>query len=211
MRVTFAPVAAKAQHRHLPAEAAMTSNLPRRRLILLAAAGLAATGALAFGWRWPAGLPDPADPRTTLAEVEAAVSRLLPVPEITPEGLARLMASGAPHVLFDVREPEEYAQSHIPGAIRLDPGADAATVLAAHGARMAGATVVFYCAVGWRSGVMVTELRRAAAEARAAALLNMRGGAFRWHAEGRPLAPDSAGVHHYDPNWGRLLERTIGG
>jgi rhodanese-related sulfurtransferase len=189
----------------------MMKTIPRRRLILMAAAGLGAAGAVVFGWRGAAGLPDPADPRTTLAEVEAAISRILPVPEITPGGLVRLMASGAPLVLFDVREPAEYAESHIPGAIRLDPGAEAAAVLAAHGARMAGASVVFYCAVGWRSGMMVAALRRATEEAGATALLNMRGGVFRWHAEGLPLAPQAAGVHPFDPNWGRLLERTLRG
>lgn len=189
----------------------------RRRLLLLAGGALALGGGAALAWPWRFGMPDPADPRTTLAAVEDAVARLLPVPEITVAELARRIGAGERILLLDVREPEEYAQSRIPGALRVQPGAAAAAVLEEHGARMAGAVVVLYCAVGWRSGLMVQGIRRAAAEAQAAALLNMRGGIFRWHAEGRPLepgpgaGPGAAGVHHFDANWGRLLERTTRG
>jgi rhodanese-related sulfurtransferase len=181
---------------------------PRRRH-LLAAGAVAAAGGVALAWPGHRGLPDPADPRTTLAAVEDAVARLLPVPEITTAELARRMDAGAPLLLLDVREPAEHAQSRIPGAVRVAPGAPAAALLAEHGARMAGATVVLYCAVGWRSGLMVQGLRQAAAEAPAAALLNLRGGIFRWHAEARPLepGPGAAGVHPFDESWGRLLQR----
>jgi rhodanese-related sulfurtransferase len=192
----------------------MTSFHPARRHLLLAsAAALAAAGGAALAWPWRRGLPDPADPRTTMQDVEAAVARLLPVPEITSAELARRIAAGERIVLFDVREPDEYAQSRIPGAIRVPPDASASAVLAQHGARMAGATVVLYCAVGWRSGVMLQGIRQAAAEAPAATLLNLRGGIFRWHAEKRPLelGPGAAGVHPFDSAWGRLLARIGGG
>lgn len=187
---------------------------PTRRGLLLAGAGaLAVTGGAAAAWPWRRGLPDPADPRTTMQDVEAAVARLLPVPEITSAELARRIDAGERIVLFDVREPAEYAQSRIPGALRVPPEASAAAVLAEHGARMAGATVVLYCAVGWRSGLMVQGIRQAAAQAPAAALLNLRGGIFRWHTEARPLefGPGAAGVHPFDGAWGRLLARMGGG
>ncbi len=181
----------------------------RRRLLALAAAALAAGGGAALAWPWRRGLPDPADPRTTIAAVEDAITRLIPVPEITSAELARRLAAGEPILLLDVREPAEYAQSRLPGALRVAPGAPAAAVLAEHGARMAGATVVFYCAVGWRSGLMAQGLREAAAAAPAAALLNLRGGIFRWHAEARPLEAGAAGVHPFDNAWGRLLQRMV--
>lgn len=187
---------------------------PARRHLLLGGAGaLAVAGGAALAWPWRRGLPDPADPRTTMQDVEAAVARLLPVPEITAAELARRIGAGERIVLFDVREPAEYAQSRIPGAWRVPPEAAAAAVLAEHGARMAGATVVLYCAVGWRSGLMLQGIRQAAAEAPAAALLNLRGGIFRWHAEARPLefGPGAAGVHPFDAAWGRLLARIGGG
>lgn len=185
----------------------------RRHLLLVGAGALALTAGAALAWPWRRGMPDPADPRTTMQDVEAAVARLLPVPEITSAELARRIGAGERILLFDVREPAEYAQSRIPGAVRVPPEATAATVLAEHGARMAGATVVLYCAVGWRSGLMLQGIRQAAAEAPAAALLNLRGGIFRWHADGRPLelGPGATGVHPFDSAWGRLLARIGGG
>jgi len=188
-------------------------RLARRRLLLAGAGALAVTGGAALAWSWRRGLPDPADTRTTMQDVEAAVARLLPVPEIGPAELARRIGAGERILLLDVREPAEYAQSRIPGALRVPPKAPAAAVLAEYGARMAGATVVFYCAVGWRSGVMLQGIRQAAAEAPAASLLNLRGGIFRWHADGRPLelGPGAAGVHPFDDAWGRLLARIGGG
>jgi len=193
-----------------------TQFRPSRRHIMTAGAGaatLATTAGVALGWPWRQGLPDPADPRTTMEAVEQAVARLLPVPEITGAELARRLADGERVVLLDVREADEHAQSRIPGALRVAPAAPAAVVLADHGARMAGAVVVLYCAVGWRSGVMLQGIRQAAAEAPAATLLNLRGGIFRWHAEGRPLelGAGATGVHHFDAAWGRLLQRVTGG
>ncbi len=192
----------------------MTSFRPARRHLLLASvAALTVSGGAVLAWPWRRGLPDPADPRTTMQDVEAAVARLLPVPEITSAELARRIAEGERILLLDVREPAEFAQSRIPGALRVQPGAPAEAVLAEHGGRMAGATVVFYCAVGWRSGLAVQGIRQAVAQTPGAALLNLRGGIFRWHAEARPLefGPGGAGVHHFDSAWGRLLARMIGG
>jgi rhodanese-related sulfurtransferase len=48
------------------------------------------------------------------------------VDEIDVEGLARRLGDGS--VLLDVREPQEYAQGHVPGTINL-PQADLATRL----------------------------------------------------------------------------------
>jgi rhodanese-related sulfurtransferase len=191
----------------------MSFRATRRRLLLAGTGGMVVSAGAALAWPWRGGLPDPADPRTTMQDVEAAVARLLPVPEITSTELARRQAAGERILLLDVREPAEYAQSRIPGALRVQPGAPAEAVLAEHGGRMADATVVFYCAVGWRSGLAVQGIRQAAAQVRAAALLNLRGGIFRWHAEARPLefGPGGAGVHHFDSAWGRLLARMSGG
>jgi rhodanese-related sulfurtransferase len=190
----------------------MPFRATRRRLLLAGTGAMVVSAGAALAWPWRGGLPEPADPRTTMQDVEAAVARLLPVPEITSAELARRIGAGERILLLDAREPDEYAQSRIPGALRVQPGAAADAVLAEHGARMAGATVVFYCAVGWRSGLMVKGLRQAAARAPAAALLNLRGGIFRWHAEGRTLeyGPGAAGVHPFNESWGRLLARITG-
>jgi hypothetical protein len=52
-------------------------------------------------------------------------------------------------------------------------------------------------------------VRRAMQEAPPKAIFNLRGGIFRWHAEGRPLAfgPGASGVHPFSRDWGQLLKR----
>jgi rhodanese-related sulfurtransferase len=184
--------------------------LPNRRLVMgMVGATILGGAGMAMAWPWRRGLPDPTDPRTTLQGVEEAVARLLPEPEITTAALAARMAAGEPIILFDTREADEYAQSHISGALRVPPDASASAILAQYRALMADATVVVYCSVGWRSGLVVQAIRRAAHEASAKAIFNLRGGIFRWHAEGRPLefGPGASGVHPFSRDWGQLLKR----
>jgi len=184
--------------------------LPHRRLVLgMVGATILGGAGMAMAWPWRRGLPDPTDPRTTLQGVEEAVARLLPEPEITTAALAARMAAGEPIILFDTREPDEYAQSHLPGALRVAPDASATAILAQYRALMADATVIVYCSVGWRSGLVVQAIRRAAEQAPAKAVFNLRGGIFRWHAEGRPLefGPGASGVHPFSRDWGQLLKR----
>lgn len=178
----------------------------QRRHLLPFAAASALVPLPASAWLWRRGLPDPADAATSLEDVERAVRRLIPVPEITPRELAPRLTS---MVLFDVREAEEFAQSRLPGAHRLPPDMSADAFRATHAAQVAGREVVFYCAVGWRSGKMLERVQALIASARPAALFNLRGGLFRWRAEGLPLEGD-AEVHPFDANWGRLLRRTLG-
>jgi len=181
-------------------------TLPRRLILPVLLAASLPDGASAF-WRRSAGLSDPTDPRTTLDQIERDITRIIPVAEITPRELASHLAE---YMLFDVREPAEYAVSRLPGAIRLDPTLTLAAFIAAHGARIAGARVVFYCAVGWRSGQMLERVQSMVAQARPAAMYNLRGGMFRWRVEGLPLAGGTE-VHHFDARWGQLLRRTLGG
>jgi rhodanese-related sulfurtransferase len=190
--------------------------LPSRRAALIGVgAGLAALPRPASAWAWLLGarLPDPRDPATTLESVEDAVSRLLPLPEITVPALAARMEADMPRplVLFDVRTEEEFATGHLPGAIRVDPGLSAAAFAATHGTRIAGADVVLYCAVGWRSGVLLERVRGRIAAHAPASTANLRGGMFRWHAEGLKLiASSSPGlVHPFDDAWEMLLRRIV--
>jgi rhodanese-related sulfurtransferase len=156
------------------------------------------------------GLPHPADPRTTLAAVEDAILRRLGGPEILPALLAERLAgppAGRP-VVFDVRTAAEFAESRIAGAIRLDPGLSARAFAVRHGTLAQAADVVLYCAVGWRSGRMMRRLR---GRIGAASVSNLRGGLFRWHAEGWPLegAAPAPAPHPFDADWGALLRRTL--
>ncbi len=188
------------------------SAITRRRLVVsLAGTAALGIGGIAAAWPWRRGLPDPTNPRTTLQAVEEAIARLLPEPEISTATLAARMDAGERIVLFDTREADEYAQSHLPGALRVAPDASANAILAQYRALMADATVVVYCSVGWRSGLVVQALRRAAQEAPAKAIFNLRGGIFRWHAEARPLefGPGASGVHPFNREWGELLKRPV--
>ncbi|WP_291296227.1 rhodanese-like domain-containing protein [Elioraea sp.] len=189
---------------------------PSRRLALFGAGLLLAPiprPAGAWAWLLSARLPDPRDPATTLNSVEDAVSRLVPVPEITVPALAARMTWDGPRplVLFDVRTAEEFATGHLPGAIRIEPELSSAAFAAAHGQRVAGADVVLYCAVGWRSGVLIDRLRGRIASHASASMANLRGGVFRWHAEGLKLTASSAPgfVHPFDEAWGVLLNRIV--
>jgi rhodanese-related sulfurtransferase len=188
----------------------LNSKSPRAAVLWGAAAavliGIAvlAGGTLAVGF-------DPANPRVTLSDIERQVSARFPVAEASPVQVAEAMTVGNA-VLFDVRTREEFDQSHIEGAIWVDPDMSADSFAAAHGARVRGKSAVFYCAVGVRSGVMVQRVSQTLASFGPVSTVNLKGGAFRWHAQQRPLMSavgEVRTVHPYDASWGKLLNRTL--
>ena len=148
--------------------------------------------------------------------VDAQIARAYPaVPSVTTDHLARWMAdpsadgSDAPPLLLDARTPQEFAVSHLPGAVRVDPDADLATLRAAVGALRAGdpqgeRPVIVYCSVGWRSARVADALRASGL----GDVRNVRGSIFRWAAEGRPLVAagrPAATVHPFNDVWAQLL------
>lgn len=155
---------------------------------------------------------DPTDPRVSLDDVEREVAQRYPVPDIASASLARMLAGGDV-VLFDVRTAEEFAAGHLPGAIRVEPGTGAEEFLIQHRARLGGAPVVFYCAVGVRSSQMVMRTLERIAPHATGGIYNLRGGVFRWTSGGRALvrgdAPGEA--HPFDAQWGQLLRRSVDG
>jgi len=196
-----------------PAEEAQTG--PRRvrgmRRFVVAGLALVVAGAgiaaVALSPRAPE--LDPRDPGKTLERVEAIVQVKYPVAEVTAGALAARIAAGRV-VLFDVRTRDEFERGHIPGAVRIEPGTDAEAVLLEHGDLLSvGAVAVFYCAVGVRSGRMVHRLARSGAPHE---MYNLRGGIFRWFADGRAVVIDGAPadtIHPFDEDWRLLLDRTI--
>lgn len=163
-----------------------------------------------------------APPQDRLARIEADIERAFPgVGQVPPDELARRLAQQAREpvdastqgiVLFDVREPEEFAVGHLPGAVRMDPGARTEDVLIALKSEGAGACpqVVFYCSVGVRSSILAERARDGLKKAGCPDPGNLRGGVFAWHNQQRMLVnakgPTSF-VHPYDRRWGRLLIR----
>ena len=178
----------------------------RARTALIAGLGslaLLATGAVMLS-RSVVDAPD-------LAEVEQDVGRRWPqVAQLSRSDLAGRLAASENIVLFDVREPAEYAVSHLPGAVRVDPGLSREAFLDIHSTRLAGKAVVFYCSVGVRSSLLASRVQSDLASRGVASIHNMAGGIFGWHNESRPLV-DGIGatdrVHGYDKTWGRLVER----
>lgn len=155
---------------------------------------------------------DPTNPRVSLEDVEREVIRRYPVDDVSVPTLARMMAAG-PVTLFDVRTREEFEAGHLPGAIRIEPGSSARDILNQHRDRLGDQPVIFYCAVGVRSSQVLMQTLRELAPHSRGPLLNLRGGVFRWAAEGHSLVSgDEPGKPHpYDENWGRLLSRTVPG
>jgi len=152
---------------------------------------------------------DPTDPRVTLEDVEREVIRRYPVPDIVPATLAAMLTRGEV-TLFDVRTLEEFEAGHLPGAIRIEPGSSAADILAAHRDRLDNGPVVFYCSVGVRSSQIMSATLRQIAPYSRAGTYNLRGGVFRWTAEGRTLVKGAAQgeAHPFNESWGQLLART---
>ena len=110
-----------------------------------------------------------------------------------------------PLLLFDVREPEEYAVSHLQGAQPV-PSKDEA-LKALQGAP-SDQRIVLYCSVGYRSSELAQFLmKRGYTE-----IYNLEGSIFAWANEGRPVYQGKERVqvvHPYDKTWGRLLKESL--
>ena len=127
------------------------------------------------------------------------------VPRIDAPQLAHWLRD--PHrdkpALLDVRTQAEYEISHIPGAQRVDPGANATKVTTPR-----DKPIVTYCSVGYRSAALAQKLRKAGF----ARVQNMSGSIFDWANKGYPL--EQAGqpvhkVHPYNAVWGTLLKKEL--
>jgi rhodanese-related sulfurtransferase len=106
----------------------------------------------------------------------------LSVPEIDVDELDVQRAKGAP--VFDVREPDEYVEAHVPGA-RLVPLATVPDQLAEF---PSDAPVYVVCASGGRSRRAAEYLRSNGVDA-----INVAGGTKAWIAAGKPCATGQNG------------------
>ncbi|NQT93279.1 MAG: rhodanese-like domain-containing protein [Lentisphaerae bacterium] len=108
-------------------------------------------------------------------------------------------------VLLDVRQPEEFAVSHLRGARRAVTGKEALAVLS----DVAKETrIVAYCSVGYRSAQLAQTLHAAGYTN----IVNLQGSIFKWANEGRPVYRGNTKVktvHPYDLVWGQLLKRAL--
>lgn len=104
-------------------------------------------------------------------------------------------------VVLDVRAPEEYAVSHIDGAVQAETLDEA---LAALADVPKDQEVVVYCSVGLRAAELAEELE----EKGYSNVKNLRGSLFGWANSGRALIHNgrpTRKVHPYNGRWGKLL------
>ena len=100
------------------------------------------------------------------------------IDEIDIGELERRRAAGA--AVFDVREPDEYTEVRIPGAV-LVPLASVPGAVEEFRAASTAQAVCVVCAVGGRSAKAVEYLRDRGVDA-----VNVAGGTNAWHQSGRP-------------------------
>ena len=168
-----------------------------RRAVIMASAA-AGLGLFASGLWWAT---DDIDRVHALIETDHAT-----VAHLSPDAFAKM--DQASTLVFDVREAEEFAVSHLGGAIRIDPAMAPDDFEAAFGDRLEGRDAVFYCSVGRRSSIAAERYADIFA-ARGATAYNLERGIFGWVNEGRPLTSSQGAtslVHPYDAVWGRLVE-----
>lgn len=138
-----------------------------------------------------------------LAEIDRDIRATYPqVPHVTVEELDTLLRASAPPLLLDSRSREEYAVSHLPGALHA-PDLDRA-----RGLLEPGRPTILYCSVGWRSATLAAELLGAGVSD----VHNLEGSIFAWANAGLPVQRDGrtvAEVHPYDETWGTLLRRDL--
>lgn len=133
------------------------------------------------------------------------------VDHLSTGALTQALKGGEDILLLDVREKQEFAVSHIPGAVRVDPGMWRWNFMQKFAGQARGKKVIFYCSVGVRSSELAERVSQALKDQGAAGVYNLDGGVFAWHNERRALADgkgDTVFVHPFDSHWGKLVERS---
>ncbi len=142
---------------------------------------------------------------TALEAMKQLVRSKFPtVRQLSTEELARWLAdtNSPPPILLDVRQPEEFAVSHLPGAKRVEPSTKAADLIPTFPTNR---TAVVYCSVGYRSSELATRLL----DAGFTNVCNLEGSLFQWANEDRPMERDgkpASTVHGYNATFGKLLK-----
>ena len=129
------------------------------------------------------------------------------VAQLSPKAFLALDTDGV--LLLDIREPEEFAVSRIPGAIWVNPSASADTALIQIG-NVTGKKIVVYCSVGVRSSRFAQRTQDDLLDMGAVSVANLEQGIFGWHNDQRRLVDangETDAVHPYDTIWKRYVVR----
>jgi len=127
----------------------------------------------------------------TLADfVKEARSR---IQEVRPDDLDEMIENHDDLLIVDVREADEFAQGHIPGALHVARGLLEGAADPQYKYRVEALsngrdkTVVLYCQTGGRSAMATDVLRQMGFEK----AYNLAGGIENWKAEGFAVVKDS--------------------
>lgn len=107
--------------------------------------------------------------------------------------------------LLDARTEDEYAVSHLQGAVRIDPYKPSLRPLRGFPKDTA---IVVYSSVGYRGARVADFLARQGYTQ----VFNLDGGQFRWANAGRPVFRrdrPTTEVHPYNSTWGLLLKSDL--
>ena len=107
------------------------------------------------------------------------------VHETTVDEVKKKMDRGAKFVLVDVREESEFAEEHLPGAIRLGKGVIERDIEGR--VPDVDAEIVLYCGGGFRSALAADNLQKMGYTN----VISMDGGIRGWREKGYPLAKGS--------------------
>ena len=116
------------------------------------------------------------------------------ITEITPQALDPATLAGLS--VIDVREPGEYAQGHLPGAINLPRGVlefqihahPAMACTTSEALAVADRELVLYCLTGGRSALAADSLQGLGFTR----VRSLAGGLTAWRNAGHPLTPEPA-------------------
>jgi len=105
-------------------------------------------------------------------------------------------------ILVDVRAPEEYAVSHLAGAINIFEPKALSQFMKSVGDR----DVVLYCSIGYRSSRFAHQLTHQGYER----VWNLEGSIFEWANSGHPVVDEYGStdvVHPFSRRWRKLLNK----
>lgn len=151
---------------------------------------------------------DPADSTVAFdAKVQWAVNAF-DAPVLTQAQLQAMLNAGdtTDVLLVDTRAEQEYRVSHLPHAVLWADfeNADPPDRVLKHA--RSGQPVVFYCSIGYRSGMAASRVVQVAQPHWQ--IFNLKGGIFQWANEDQPLEGGPL-VHGFDHEWSQLLRPDL--
>lgn len=169
-----------------------------QKFIFLSCLGLLAVSQPACGQNTANRLGHCADPAF---DREVASWLSFTIPAIDVDSLRRLPPASV--LLLDAREPDEYAVSHLAGAVHCGYDHFDGTLLDTFDKSR---PVVVYCSIGYRSEKIAQKLKKAGF----ANVSNLYGSIFEWVNRGYPVV-DASGqttrrLHTYNRAWGRWVD-----